>query len=211
MKRLAYAALTLLLVLYLASAQAPAPPRTFQDVLTPQATAGTALTVYKSQVEGFLISDGQDISVLKQQNATLSAQLQTLTDRVTKLETAIPTPAPIPVSPLLYMLAVSPNVNYTAAAPLDSATIKGNVYIFTAPFNNPGNQNPTGIAMVNYTLDAVAWPNVERSVPYDFNGGGVAGFWNTTTVPNGKHIITQIVTFTSGGTETDRASFLVAN
>lgn len=207
-RRILYAVLTSLIVLCLAAmAQTPAPVRTFTDILTPQAVAGNALIVEKAQIEGYLISDGQDISVLKQQNVTLTAQLQALSDRITKLEN----PAPPPVASLLYMLAVSPNVNYAGSTPLDSGTIKGNVYIFTAPFNNPGNPNPTGIAMVNYTLDAVAWPNVERGVPYDFNGGGASGFWNTTTVPNGQHVITQVVTFTSGGTETDRATFVVAN
>lgn len=195
-------ALLLFIGSILAVGQTPAPPRTFTDVLTPQSVAGTALTVYKAQVEGYLMSDGQAISVLQQQNVTLTSQLQTLSDRVTKLESA---------NSLKYMLAVSPNVNYAGATPLDSATIKGNVYIFTAPFNSPGNQNPIGVAVVNYTLDAVAWPNVERNPPYDLNGGGPTGFWDTTTVANGNHVITQTVTFTSGGTETDRASFTVAN
>lgn len=221
-RKISWGILTALLVLCLAAmGQTPAPPLTGDPVLD-------ALTKYQTDAGadgGNLITNliawkaAREKAESDLQKATAGlvqdeANIKTLQGQVAALMN--PTPAP-PVSPLLYMLAVSPNVNYSGATPLDSGTIKGNVYIFTAPFNNPGNPNPTGAAMVNYTLDAIACPNVERNSPYDFMGGGAAGFWNTTLdclgkpMANGKHIITQVVTFTSGGTETDRAAFTVAN
>jgi hypothetical protein len=64
---------------------------------------------------------------------------------------------------------------------------------------------------VCYWLDRAATgtpDHCEYGSPYDVKGGGP---WNTSTLPDGWHTLTQVVTRLTGGTETDKASFRLYN
>lgn len=105
-RKISLGLLTALLVLCLAAmGQTPAPVRTFTDVLTPQATAGTALTLYKSQVEGFLIADGQAINQLQTATASIAqdeAQIAQMKSDIATLKArldALTAPPAIPGTP----------------------------------------------------------------------------------------------------------------
>ena len=93
---------------------------------------------------------------------------------------------------------------------LNGRTLIGPAYIFTSP--------ETGVLKVEYWLDNPAHTGTptrtETTAPYDFVGGTAAGAtaFDTTTLSDGTHTITQVVTrLAGGGTEVDTATFTVAN
>ena len=117
-----------------------------------------------------------------------------------------------------YALSVSSNSNRSNAVALQGAPLSGSVYVFTSYSSNLLNYNPTGIGKVCYWLDNPSMTGTathcESVVPYDFAGttsGGGAFAWATNNVANGTHTITQSVTLSSGGNETDTATFSVGS
>jgi hypothetical protein len=118
-----------------------------------------------------------------------------------------------------YALSVSSNSNRSGGTALNGATLTGTEYIFTSMASSLTNYNPTGITRVCYWLDNTAMSggamHCEGIVPYDFAGTAsniaYGNPWSTTTLANGTHTITQVVTKTSGAMETDTASFKISN
>ena len=121
-----------------------------------------------------------------------------------------------------YALAVSAQPNHSAATFLSSTSVlTGNAYVFTSPASAI-NANPAGIAHVCYWLDRAATgtaDHCEFATPYDFKGtfactnaaGNCGAAWNTTTLPDGWHTLTQVVTLSSGATEVDATPFRIYN
>jgi len=119
-----------------------------------------------------------------------------------------------------YALAYSSQANRGAANLLGSTSVlTANAYVFTSAAGTIS-QNPAGISHVCYWLDRAATgtsDHCEAGTPYDFKGTltcGTAtcgGAWNTAAVTDGWHTMTEIVTLTSGATETDTASFRTYN
>ncbi len=118
------------------------------------------------------------------------------------------------VSTSSFTLLVSSSSSRSSPASLDGAKLSGSAYIFTS--NATLSPYPAGIAQVRYWLDDTAMSgsptHVENAVPYDFVGtdGASAEAWLTSTVPAGKHTITQSVTPTSGAVQTFTATFTVS-
>lgn len=127
--------------------------------------------------------------------------------------------APPPTScstPPCYALSFSANATRAGAVNLNGAMVKGIVYIFTASAADPTNINPPGtITQVCYWLDNPTMSGPARlcegGAPWDFAGSAsptTSNPWNTATIPNGVHRITQQLA-PSG--ESDTAQFTVAN
>ena len=117
-----------------------------------------------------------------------------------------------------YALSVSTQSNRSGGIALNGATLSGNAYVFTSLASQLTNFNPTGITQVCFWLDNVsmsgAATHCESAVPYDYAGSvstATANPWNTAAVSNGTHSITQLVTLSAGGSETDTATFTVTN
>src|SRR5258708_14702397 len=117
-----------------------------------------------------------------------------------------------------YALSVSSNSSRSNAVAVQGAPLSGSVYVFTSSSSNVINYNPTGIIKVCYWLDNSSVTGTathcESVVPYDFAGtasGGGALPWATGNVANGTHTITQSVTLSSGGNETNTATFSVGS
>jgi len=123
-----------------------------------------------------------------------------------------------------YALAVSSQANRSAANFLTSASVvTGNAYVFTSSAGTI-NINPTGIGHICYWLDRAATgtaDHCEYGAPYDLKGtfacpAGVTGSscggpWDTTALADGWHTLTQIVTLSTGATETDGTPFRIYN
>ena len=126
-----------------------------------------------------------------------------------------------PSSAQQYALSVSTMSNHSSALALQGAGLSGNAYIFTSSASNLQNFDPTGISRVCYWLDNASMTGTathcESFMPYDFAGStsntttALANPWNTAAVSNGTHSITQLVTKSAGGTETDTSTFTVQN
>src|SRR6266542_1351508 len=119
-----------------------------------------------------------------------------------------------------YALSVSSSSSRSGAIALQGATLSGNAYIFTSLASQLTNFNPSGIAGVCFWLDNTAMSGTanhcESYLPYDFGSTGdtsnsTANPWNTTSIGNGTHTMTQKVTLSAGGSEVDTASFTVQN
>ncbi len=120
-----------------------------------------------------------------------------------------------------YALSVSTQSNRSGAYALNGATLSGNAYVFTSLASQLTNYDPSGISKVCYWLDNTAMSGTathcESVMPYDFAGSAnntstsLANPWNTTVLANGTHTLTQQVTKSAGGTETDTASFAINN
>jgi len=117
-----------------------------------------------------------------------------------------------------YALSVSTQSNRSGGIALDGATLAGNAYVFTSLASQLTNFNPTGITQVCFWLDNAsmsgAATHCESAVPYDYVSSAsttTANPWNTTAVANGTHTITQLVSLSAGGAETDTATFTVSN
>jgi hypothetical protein len=126
------------------------------------------------------------------------------------------TPPPTTNGP--YALSFSANATRSGAVNLNGATVKGVVYIFTSTAADATNMNPAGVASVCYWLDSVTMSGAARwcegGSPWDFAGSAsptTANPWNSATIPNGTHTITQRVVPIVGTPEVDNASFTVAN
>jgi hypothetical protein len=126
------------------------------------------------------------------------------------------TPPPTANGP--YALSFSSNATRAGAINLNGATVKGVVYIFTSTAADAANMNPAGVASVCYWLDSVTMAGAARwcegGAPWDFAGSAsptTANPWNSATIPNGTHTITQRVVPIVGTPEVDNASFTVAN
>jgi len=170
------------------------------------------LTVNLPQDEG-------NIVVLQQQHAADAAAIATLQSNVTMMQQQIAilqqgSPQATPAA--VYALGYSKSADRSSPMNLNGAVVSGNAYIYSASLAALGNDNPNGIVSVSYWLDNVnmtgAPLHVESTQPWDFVGGSttVALPWNSATVTNGVHAITQKVTF-SNGTEVDTATFTVSN
>ena len=121
-----------------------------------------------------------------------------------------------------YALAVSAQPNRSAATFLSSAAVlTGSAYVFTSPANAL-NANPARIAHVCYWLDRAATGSADHcefASPYDLKGtfacanaaGNCGAAWNTTTLPDGWHTLTQVVTLSTGATEVDATPFRIYN
>ena len=121
-----------------------------------------------------------------------------------------------------YALAVSAQPNRSAATFLSSTSVlTGNVYVFTSSASAL-NANPAGIAHVCYWLDRAATgtaDHCEFATQYDLKGtfacanaaGNCGAAWNTTTLPDGWHTLTQVVTLSTGATEVDATPFRIYN
>jgi len=120
-----------------------------------------------------------------------------------------------------YALSVSTSSNHSNAVALNGAILSGNAYVFTSNAANLQNFDPSGASKVCYWLDNTFATGTARHcesvAPYDFAGsvnntaGSLADPWNTTTVANGTHTITQVVTLSAGGSEVDIATFTIQN
>jgi len=120
-----------------------------------------------------------------------------------------------------YALSLSTSANRSSAVALNGATLSGNAYVFTSNAANLQNFDPSGASKVCYWLDNTSATGTaarcESIAPYDFaasvnnTASSPADPWNTTTVANGAHTITQVVTLSSGGSEVDTAAFTVEN
>lgn len=123
---------------------------------------------------------------------------------------------PPPPSGNIYALAYSLTSSRANPANLSGITISGSVYIYSAAQAALSNDNPNGVTNVSYWLDNTSMTgaafHVEVSAPWDFQGGSstVANAWNSATVTNGQHTITQKVSFI-GGSEVDTITFTVSN
>lgn len=152
-----------------------------------------------------------DINTLQ---AAVGAPKVGLSDRVAALEAQVKllTGMP-PAQAQVYGLAFSTSSARSPAASLNGAKITGSIYIFTFRLTDTlFNPTPTGIAQVCYLRDGTALrTDCEATAPYDFMSGTPPAAWNSASVSNGPHTITQIVTLTSGAIETDAATFSVAN
>jgi len=121
-----------------------------------------------------------------------------------------------------YALAVSSQATRASASFLaPDSVLTGNVYVFSSQASVL-NANPAGISHVCYWLDRPATgtaDHCEGLTPYDLKGtfgcayaaGTCGGAWNTATLPDGRHTLTQVVTPTIGGTEVDTTSFRIYN
>ena len=126
------------------------------------------------------------------------------------------TPAPITSSS--YTLSTSIASDRSRGDVLQGGTLMGSAFIFTSPAAQPANFNPTGITQVCFWLDNTAMSGTathcESAVPYDYVSSastalGIA--WDTTTVADGAHTITQKVTRSNNTTEVVTATFTVQN
>lgn len=112
--------------------------------------------------------------------------------------------------PAGYSLVHSASPSRTAPAVLNGATISGPLYAFVTP--------ESGISQARWYLDDAARANpprfTEKSAPWDFAGGnadGTAKSFNTTTLLDGVHSITVVLSKSAGGTVVITATFTVDN
>lgn len=112
-------------------------------------------------------------------------------------------------TPSIYELKVSANANRSGASALASATVSGNIYVFTAP--------DTGVIKVSFFLDDPTMSSppsrVETAAPFDFKGGTVsaANAFDTKTVSEGQHVISAKLFFSDGTVKVVSAAFTVDN
>ncbi|MGB9405461.1 MAG: IPT/TIG domain-containing protein [Candidatus Acidiferrales bacterium] len=120
-----------------------------------------------------------------------------------------------------YALSFSISSDRDYAIGLQGATLQGYAYVFTSLASQLTNFNPTGIMQVSYWLDNSAMTGAPihtgSAVPYDFAGEVtilstvVANGWNTNTIADGTHTITQLVSESDGTSEADTATFTIEN
>ena len=117
----------------------------------------------------------------------------------------------------VYALSVSSNANRSSAVALQGATFSGSVYVFTSSRREPSKFQPYGhqqslLLARQFIHDRHCDTLRVSKQPYDFVdtvGDGTALPWGTSSVANGTHSITQLVTLSGGGTEVDSATFSV--
>jgi hypothetical protein len=119
--------------------------------------------------------------------------------------TVTTTPQPTKtVTPTGFKLMYSLSENRTNARPLNGATVKGTIYVFTTP--------NTGVDDVAYSLDGKR-VRTEDNPPFDFGGGSdrIADPWQTNRVSNGRHAIGARLVLDSNSTVDISASFTIQN
>ncbi len=109
-----------------------------------------------------------------------------------------------------YSLQVSSSADRSNPAALDGNSIVGNTYIFVEP--------ETGISQVQFYLDNPGLTGsprqTERIAPYDFAGtasNDLAYPFNSSTLSNGTHTISAVISLAAGGSEVVSATFTVNN
>jgi len=114
------------------------------------------------------------------------------------------------VDTVKFTLRASSNADRTESFALTDATTSENLYVFL-DFTDP-------VASVAFYLDnATATGDadqVSEEAPYDFSGttsDSTAFPFDTTSIPNGDHTITAVVTEPSGSQTTLTSSFVVTN
>ena len=115
--------------------------------------------------------------------------------------------APPATPPFVLQSSLSPD--RSAPTPLDGSTVKGSVYVFTAP--------ETSVKKAEFWLDNTAMSGAavhsETTGPFDYVGGSPAAAtpWDTSVLSNGTHTITQQVTTTTNVVYVFTATFTVNN
>ena len=102
-------------------------------------------------------------------------------------------------------ILVSTRANRSAAKPLDTSVVSGNIYAFAKDTGN--------LRGVDFYLDGASSPvQQERYTPYDFAGGeaNAANPFDTRTLANGMHTVTAEI-LKSGSSKKVSSSFLVDN
>ena len=105
-------------------------------------------------------------------------------------------------------LFVSTSANRSNPVDLDGAVVTSNIYVFVKP--------ETGIAQVEFYLDdptATDRMQRERYAPYDLKGGNdaTANPFDTSTLTDGTHTLTTVITLANGTKEVISAEFTVDN
>src|SRR5438477_9821143 len=117
---------------------------------------------------------------------------------------------PPPPPPSGFSLQVSAAADRSASSALQGRTVAGTIYVFTSP--------ASGVTRVRFWLDNPQMSGTPRqtegAAPWDFAGtaaNGTANPTNTTTIPNGSHMITDAVDNSAGGTDVLTSSFTISN
>ena len=112
-----------------------------------------------------------------------------------------------PPPPSAYTVQLSSNANRSNPVPLGSSALSADpAFIFLSP--------TSGVRRVDFYLDGATSPtSSEGTAPLDFahtasDGSAIA--WNPTTVADGTHTLTSIVTPTSGAAQTLVSTFTVS-
>jgi hypothetical protein len=107
-------------------------------------------------------------------------------------------------------LVVSMSPDRSSPVPLESASVGGNVYVFTTP--------DIGVDRVRFWLDNPTMSGSPRKTesngPFDFAGSaadGTANPFNTSTLSNGTHSITAALDLVDGTPQVVTRSFTVSN
>jgi hypothetical protein len=202
-----------------------------------QGSTGTVSLSSAAPVGGVLLSlSSNNAAAQVQSSVTVPANVASATFSVTTSAVSAPTPVTIsatangvtkattltlggsgPGNPT-YALSVSISSDRSSATWLQGSALSGLAYVFTSFASQLTNFNPTGITTVSYWLDNPAMTgsptHTASAIPYDFVGTASNNFgnpWDTTTVAEGTHTITQQVTASNGSTEVDTATFTVQN
>lgn len=106
-------------------------------------------------------------------------------------------------------LYTSSSANRQGAVPLHRAEVRGKIYVAASA----GSAEVTSVAF--WMDEPTGQPErIERTFPYDYSGGapdGSAIAFDTTTVPDGEHVIFAEVTLKDESTLNAWATFTVAN
>ena len=108
-----------------------------------------------------------------------------------------------------YQLLVSTSPDRSSPQPLASASVDGNIYVFTSP--------TTGVAKVSFYLDDPTMSGtprqIEKGAPHDLAGSakdGTAFPFDTRTISGGQHTITAAIDLSGGGRVVLSSTFTVA-
>ena len=116
--------------------------------------------------------------------------------------------APSAQAATTYKISYSTSADRSAPLALDGATVSGDLYAFTNPYNSVGN---VVFALDDPTLSGTT--HTDMYYPYDFNGGSSAAAtpFDTRTLSDGAHTITEKVTTSTNVVSTFTATFTVIN
>jgi hypothetical protein len=126
----------------------------------------------------------------------------------TALPTEDPTEEPTAPETVNFSLMYSLSRDRTDPANLDGATVSGSIY----PYVVSDQPDFAAVVSVDFYLDGEHF-QTEENPPHDFGSGSVSSArpWNTTTVPDGQHIIAAVLVLHDGSTASVSAQFTVAN
>lgn len=118
------------------------------------------------------------------------------------------------VSPILTAptesLMYGTSANRLGGAPLEGATISGNVFVWISPLRP---DDVDAIRHVDFLING-EFRHREGLAPYDMIGGGddaATASWNSREVSNGRTTATAVVVSKDGSTREVKAAFQVAN